>query len=208
MRRRPRSCSFVIDHPRQVRALRSPVRQEIVDAVAAEGPCTVAQLGAQLGRAPDALYYHIRSLARLGLLVERDTGGNGRRAAILDVPARPMRIRYRPEDPAQARALQQLAGAMLRLTARDFRAGLASPDAVPEGPRRNLWAARAKGRLSPARLARLTALLSEAASIVAGGSRRAPRDGSPLIALTFVLTPVAPRTRPMRKHGAAQGASL
>ncbi len=200
-RRRP-PCPFVIDTARQVRALRAPVRQEIVDAVQAEGPCSVAQLGARLGRAADSLYYHIRALTRLGLLIERDSPGPGRRAAMVDVPGRPMRIRYRPGDPAQASALQELAGAMLRLAARDFRAGLASPAAVPDGPRRNLWAARVNGRLSPARVARLTALLREAASIIALASRRDGGDGRPLIALTFVLTPVAPRTRPKRGRAA------
>jgi len=189
---------FLIEHARPVRGLRSPVRQEIVDAVQAEGPRTVARLGERLGRAPDALYYHVWALVRLGLLVEGREANGARPATTLDVPARPMRIRYRPRDAAQVSALQDLASAMLRLTTRDFRAGISSPGACAEGDARNIWAARARANLSPAQLRRLNALLAEATQIMASGSRGAGRADTHPVALTFVLTPVQPRTRRAR----------
>jgi DNA-binding transcriptional ArsR family regulator len=181
----------------QLRGLRSPLRQEIVDALQAEGPCSIAELAGRLERSPDSLYYHVRALLRLGLLTER----NGLRAApglVVDVPVRPMRIRYRLGDRAQSRALGDIVGAMLRLTARDFRAGQASPRAVSEGPRRNLWASRCKARLAPARLAELTRLLGRVSQILTPKAGASPGADSELVALTFVLTPVEAGRRQRR----------
>ena len=205
---RARDTRSLIEGVPQVRGLRSPLRQEIVDAVQAEGPCSIAELAARLERAPDSLYYHVRALLRLGLLTER----NGLRAApglVVDVPARPMRIRYRLGDRAQSQALGDLVGAMLRLAARDFRAGQASPRAVSEGPTRNLWASRCKARLTPERLAELTRLLGRVNALLtpAPGAPSAP--DSELVALTFVLSPVETarrerRPRRERRNGLAR----
>src|SRR5689334_14748625 len=49
----------------------SPGRQEILDVLARTGPAAAAEIGRLLGRAPDGLYYHLRSLERVGL-VARD----------------------------------------------------------------------------------------------------------------------------------------
>ena len=71
-----------IAEPRQIRALASSTRQDIVDTIAAIGPCSVAELARALGRSADGLYYHIRVLTRVGLLVAREVisrSGNTRR---------------------------------------------------------------------------------------------------------------------------------
>lgn len=187
LKTRTLSKPYLIETLPQLRALRSPARQEVLDAVQAAGPCSIAELGSLLGRAPDSLYYHVKSLLRLGLLTETPSG-RPRPATLLDVPGRPMRIRYRP-DPASRRALQAAVASMLRLTARDFTGGLQSPLATTEGPARNLWAARVKGRLTPAQTARLSALLHEASQLVVEASR-SPHARNPLLAFTFCLTPI------------------
>ena len=74
-----------IAEPRQIRALASPVRQDILDAVVAIGPCTVAELAAALGKPPDAMYYHIRRLLAVRLLVEVASNGDERPDLRLDV---------------------------------------------------------------------------------------------------------------------------
>jgi DNA-binding transcriptional ArsR family regulator len=191
----PRTPSkpYLIETLPQLRALRSPARQEVLDAVQAAGPCSIAELGSLLGRAPDSLYYHARSLLRLGLLIETPPARPGARGVLLDVPGRPMTIRYKPGIPASRRALSATVASMLRLTSRDFAAGLASPDAVPEGPDRNLWAARIKARLTAAQSARLSSLLARAADLIVSASRKPPGPDTRLVALTFAMTPVSPR---------------
>ncbi len=194
---------YLIETLPQLRALRSPVRQEVLDAVQAAGPCSIAELGALLGRAPDSLYYHVRSLLGLGLLIETPSG-RARPAALLDVPGRPMRIRYKP-DAASRRALRAAVASMLRLTARDFAVGLGSAAASTEGASRNLWAARVKGRLSPAQTARLSALLGEASQLLVNASRAtSTAKAGPLLALTFCLTPVNPGRRAPKRGAPAR----
>jgi predicted transcriptional regulator len=51
---------------RQIRALASPIRQDILDALTAIGPCSVSELAAAIGRPADGLYYHIRHLLKAG----------------------------------------------------------------------------------------------------------------------------------------------
>ena len=53
----------------QIRALASSIRQDIVDTVAATGPCSVADVARTLGRPADGLYYHVKHLLGAGLLV-------------------------------------------------------------------------------------------------------------------------------------------
>ena len=64
------SRPYVIRRPDELRALASPVRQELVAALGALQPCTVVQLGEHLGRLPVSLYYHLRKLEEVGLVIE------------------------------------------------------------------------------------------------------------------------------------------
>lgn len=172
----------------QIRALASPLRQEILDAVEAAGPSTVADLAAALARRPDALYFHAKALEKAGLLRRTGTRGEGRsRAAVFDVPARPLRIDYATPRGRAAR-LGPVFDALLRLARRDTRRALDMPDAVAEGPARDLWVARFRGRVTADDLMRINALLEECSTIL-----RESRDGPDArpVALAFALTPLA-----------------
>ena len=107
---------YQITTEQEIGALVSPARQEIIDAVVANGPSTVAQIGEVLGRPADALYYHVRRLVSVGLLRETDTRRSGSRdEAIFDLSGRPMRVVY---DMGNRRLMNRLAKAitaMLRL---------------------------------------------------------------------------------------------
>src|SRR5215831_10287962 len=63
---------------RELRALVSPARQEIIDLLARMGDTTIAELAAGLGRPADGLYYHVRALQRAGLILEVDGRVEGR----------------------------------------------------------------------------------------------------------------------------------
>jgi DNA-binding transcriptional ArsR family regulator len=182
------SAPSTIRSAAQIRALASPVRQEILDAIEAAGPSTVADLAAALARRPDALYFHAKALEKSGLLRRAGIRGEGRtRAAVFDVPARPMRIDYTTPRGRAAR-LGPVLDALLRLARRDTRRALNSPDAVAQGPARDLWVARFRGRVTPAELARINALLEECSTIL-----RESRPGAEArpVALAFALTPLA-----------------
>src|SRR5690606_35645211 len=136
----------------------SPVRQEIVDTLEAMGgEASVAELAAEIGRPADGLYYHLRLLARGGVLDEVAGDGDGRRYRSR---AREFtRLVYRPGATANAAAVERVAAALLRIAGRDFAAAIARRDVVVEGERRELWASRVKGWVGDSELAEINRLL-------------------------------------------------
>ncbi len=189
------STAQLILSARQVRALISPVRQEIVDALESAGPRSVAELAALLGQAPDGLYFHLRHLERSGLVVERERRKTGRHvAAVYDLVTRPLRLSY--AAPARAGDLAAVIASALRLATRDFRRALHRAGVATEGPNRELWGARAKGWVTPAQILRINELLNEVSEIMRAGT---PRPSARPLSLSFVLAPSPPSPRAAKR---------
>ncbi|MCB9754250.1 MAG: helix-turn-helix transcriptional regulator [Myxococcales bacterium] len=182
-----RAKTLWIDDPAQLEVLASPVRQAILDRIEGLGPQPVKALAASLEVAADSLYYHVKKLLAVGLLVQRGVQGDGREEeALYDLPARRWHIRYRPEDPAQARALGKVTASILRQAERDFTAGLASEQAVTRGALRNLWSLRLEGALTRDELRALNGHLQAIVELL----RKPERGrGGGLYALSWVLAP-------------------
>lgn len=187
-----------VSDPAQIRMLSSPVRQEIVDTLAAlGGEADVARLALQLGRPADGLYYHLRALVA-GRLVEELPGEGGERRFRLAGEGRdPLRLVYDLGPNGNARALRGFAHGLLQVAERDFERALESGDAVIAGNGRELWASRNKGWLSPEDLAEANCLL-ERLSELTSQPKAAGRDK--LVSLAFVLAPIdaLPTRRPTR----------
>lgn len=97
-----------ITDARTLRALAHPVRIALVEALTLHGPMTATEAGEEIGESPTTCSFHLRQLARYGL-VEEAGGGKGR--------ARPWRmssIGMRISVPADAEA-ELAAGAVARL---------------------------------------------------------------------------------------------
>jgi DNA-binding transcriptional ArsR family regulator len=190
---RPARALHAVREARQIEVLASGVRQELVDALQTLGPCSIAELGAHLGRANDSVYHHVRLLARAGLVVERGTRRSGARdEALYDVPGR-LALDVEPRTARERRTLLRLVSSALRLAERELRAALEGGAAVfRRGPARNAWGARSKGWLTRAELAAVRAHL-EAVNALVSDAR--PRRGARLCSLTFVLTPSLPSPR-------------
>lgn len=182
----------------QLRALNSPVRQEIIDALVAAGPCSIADLAGYVGRAPDSLYFHIRRLLKVGLLIELDPRKTGRHiAAIYDVPGHPVVIDY--TSPVPDRAIYTVISGAIRLGMRDLQRGFSSPQAVREGPLRNLRGGRVKGWVGKREIRTLNRLLEQMFDTVRRGR---PGKGRHPQTFTFAFTPVRPSRRaPKATHG-------
>ena len=179
----------------QLEALTSPVRQEIVDALAGTGPCSIAELARQLGRASDSLYYHMRVLRQAGLVQQAGTQVAGtREERLYELPGGPILV---CPDPGSARDREQVTrsvSALLRLTDRNFREAARSEGTVWSGPRRNLRAFRFKSRLSPAERKEVLGLLNRIGDIFSRSTIPTRGEGE-LLAVTSVLLPVVPTTR-------------
>jgi DNA-binding transcriptional ArsR family regulator len=189
------SRPYRIEQLKQIRALASPARQDLVDAVASEGPCTIAELAERVGRPADALYHHVRRLVATGLLVEESVRREaGRPAVRLTVPGRPMMIAYDQLARGNAAASSDVVATMLRSARRGFARALAAPGVRTWGPRRNLWGGRAQGWLTERDVETANALLTKLVDIFLRGNRTR-RKGSALHEITFVLAPARVVTR-------------
>lgn len=189
-----RTRPALIEAADEIALLASPTRIEIVDTLEAHGSAiSVADLAQQLGRPADGLYYHLRQLADGGL-IEEEAGTEGRLYRSRSRTGDRLRLRYRPGETANAEAVGRVAASVLRVAGRDFARALADPDAVVEGPRRELWAARGKGWVGPAELAEINRLLLRLMDLLHNprGKRRNRQ-----IAMSWVLAPI--ETKPARR---------
>jgi predicted transcriptional regulator len=181
---------FVITSVRQLLVVASPGREDLVDAVAVLGPCTITELARFVGRSRNALYYNVKALRDCGLLLESRRSGQGKKAtAYYDVPGRPMVVRFDLATERTRKAVIALAKIRLRSAARGFVRACRPDVATVEGPTRNLWVTRWKGWLSNreleeanAHLARLIELLRHRAGPVSAKRK--------LHEFTFVLAPI------------------
>lgn len=185
-----------IKSPRQIRALASAVRQDIVDALESAGPCTIRELAGLLGRRPDALYYHLRVLSEVGLIAQFASEGKGESGATVDVLSRPLHLHYDLSNRSNREGVCRVVGAMARSAQRNFRRAFRPGEAKAEGPTRDLWAGRCQGWLSEEDMREVNRLLSRILSIVR--ARHTPtRRAAKRREITFILAPL-PNRRPMK----------
>lgn len=62
---------------RTLRALAHPVRIALIEALIIDGPMTATEAGERIGETPTTCSFHLRQLAKYGL-VEEAGGGKGR----------------------------------------------------------------------------------------------------------------------------------
>ena len=196
----PAAQQRLLRDPEQIRLLASPIRQELVDTLAAlGGEADVAELAGHLGRPADGLYYHLRAMAAGGLVCEAPSlAGRGQRFRLVRIGTAPLRLAYDLGANGNSAELRQFARALLQMAGRDFDQALTQGDATVAGELRTLWASRNKGWLSPADLAEVNALLERLGELTSQ-PRSAGRDQ--LISLAFVLAPV--RSQPRRRAARA-----
>ncbi len=164
------------------------MRQELLDVLEAAGPSAISELAERLGRAADSLYFHVRELVRVGLVVEVERRKVGRHVFVVyDLVGRPLRI---DRSKAKRADLQSVVAGILRLATRDYQRGLADPATVADGPARNHWGARVRGWLDAGEVARANELLEELSDLIREGH---PGPGRQPVALAWVLAPVPPR---------------
>src|SRR6202020_1159144 len=74
--RRPRPASWLSD-PRALRAMAHPIRLSLIAVLRREGSLTATQAGELIGESSASCSFHLRQLAKYGL-VEEAGGGKGR----------------------------------------------------------------------------------------------------------------------------------
>lgn len=201
-----RAKRYVIRSPKQLAVLASAPRQEIVDILADAGTLSVAELAAVLERPADALYFHLRSLLRAGLVRHAGFRYRGRRKeALFRTIAPDLSLQYQPRHEPNRRAVTAIVSSMLRLGIRDFRRSFQRSDVIVSGRRRELWALRKAGHLSLPDLAVVNQLIERL-----GSATSKPKGRGRLYAVTVLLTPLDRRresrqTRKPQERSEARG---
>lgn len=179
---------FHIRDPQALKALASPVRLDIVDTLAAHGPLAIKELGSLIGREPASIYHHLRILLAAGLVREAASRVVNRRVEkLFDTPFRRMRLAPALAEGRQDAIMTEIVASLCRQADRDFASGLERKSGRRNGPQTNLRFFRLVNRLAPDDLELVNEKLDEIAEIL----WRAPAEGAPVVALTWVLAPVA-----------------
>jgi DNA-binding transcriptional ArsR family regulator len=193
----------VITKRAQLRALASPARQELLDLLSRVGPASVAELGRLIRRPADGLYYHLRQLERVGLVVESGKAQRGGKSeALFRTFHQEPQLRHDPSPQGNSGAVSAIVASMLRLGIRDFRKAALSRDVVTEGPRRELWGLRATGWLSDSELTEVNRRIRSLRSAVVHPAR----PGARLYSITILITPLDRNRKKQRRAPSARKA--
>jgi DNA-binding transcriptional ArsR family regulator len=170
----------------QLRCLTSPVRHDMVDHLSAHGVMSIRDLAASIGKKPASIYHHLKQLIEVGLVQEVGTRlVNRRHEKLYATPSRRMRLNKALADRANNQVMREIVDALCRQTARDFTYGLIDEAARRDGVQQNLRFFRLVNRPTPRSLKELNRKLDEIAEIL----WRDPDPESPVVALTWILTP-------------------
>ena len=121
-----RQAKTTLSTRQQMEAIISPLRQDIIEAFTAAGPCPIKRIALELGKSADSIYYHVRKLLDVGLLRHIETRRTKRRdEAIYDVPSEKLELSYNLDDPSIADAMRRIAASMLRRASKYFDAATA-----------------------------------------------------------------------------------
>ncbi len=172
----------------QLRVIASPAAIEIIEALQTRGPATVAELGPRLGCKANSLHYHIRKLARVGLVRKVGARRSGARTqAVYDVSASRITAQTVPKNAQLRKLTTEAVASLLRLTARNFARACEHPGAVDTGKACNILANRHKAWLTRKELAKVNGHVDALRQIFAANSGT---GRGRLCALTIVLTPL------------------
>jgi DNA-binding transcriptional ArsR family regulator len=168
-----------------LRALASPIRQEIVTALG-EGPATVKEIATRLGRTRQALHYHIEQLVAAGIAsVVGERGSGPAKERVFRISAKRIQVGAGPSG-KDVDAAQAATAALLRLTQREVRSALRR-ERLRHSETSKIVVMRAKCRLDSRGLAQLQKLIGDIDKHLRTAGRP---DRHPTYALTIVLAPV------------------
>ena len=182
----PRGGTLVLSR-RQTGLLISPARLEILEALGALDRASARELAAHLGRPPGAVYHHIRTLTRAGLLVDVGLRRGSRRPEVVYELAAPRLAvaagASRGGDRQAVRTLQ----AVLRQAGRDVEAAVARGPALLRG---RFHGGQVSGALPPRDVKRVLALLDEIEALLRRATRKQSHRTHEIYRWTSVFVPL------------------
>ncbi len=178
-----------ITDTRTLAALAHPVRYALLDHLMATGPATASQCAHELGESPSNCSWHLRHLARFGLVEPADSADGRERP--WRAAATGLRFAASGAGEADAAATQALAGAALEQENRLARAFLTAPHGPAPEWRDAVAFSRYGLRLTPAELTALTAAIDDLVRPYIGLTREDIPDRAESVHLSFRAFPHA-----------------
>lgn len=188
----PKRKTLKLDKPQQIRAISSPVRQELLTALGSRDALSVRELAERLGRAPSSLYYHVRELLKAGILVEAGERPSGKRIeTIYAMTTDRILLDAGSRSSAQAEAATKAVQSILRLTGREVAAAIELDDVRRDGTDREIYGVRGKARLKRSELREVNRCITRIEEILRDSSisKSGKRRGTRMYAVTAILTP-------------------
>lgn len=187
---------LAIRDPDQWRALLSPIRMEMVQALRRAGPCSVPDLAAMLGRRADRLYHHVGVLTRAGVVREVGTRAKPRHPErVIDLVADDVAMELSGEGERRRReTIAATARAFLRSMDKCVASSAAAGALRIEEPGRNFILNYEVGRLTPEEFVRARALHAELKRLI--DRARSNPEGEPYVAVVALCPMTTRRPRP------------
>lgn len=109
------SARVSLNSRKDVEAVGSSLRMEIIRHLQTHGPSTVFELARRMGRSADSLYYHVRRLQEVGVLARSGTRTGGRREeGIFALAGEPLTVTVESAGDGAAEAVLESARSVLR----------------------------------------------------------------------------------------------
>ncbi|MFH1864734.1 MAG: helix-turn-helix domain-containing protein [Candidatus Eisenbacteria bacterium] len=163
-----RKKTLHIRSAKQVRALRTPLRQAIVQTLTGPGAYTVRELADELGHEPAALYYHVHALEEAGIVVETDRRkGGGRPEGVYALVAERIIIDRTETSKAFLSALADLQRSTLRTAERELTRAVEARGDGGAREKASPMLLRLTPRLSPRATAHAVKMIHELAEFLA-----------------------------------------
>ena len=182
----PRETRRRITEPEALEALAHPVRLELINHLMADGPATASACARAVGDTPSNCSYHLRVLAKAGLVGEVDSDDGRQR------PWRALITGFdSPVDDGApvTREVAELLAVLLQRDQRLARDYIAHRDHVPKRWRAADAYSTYTLRLSPQELIDLTARIDALVRPYISATREDPPRGSALVHLGFHAFP-------------------
>jgi len=171
---------------RALQTLASPLRMDLLQAFTPEENLTVQEIAERVGKSQSSLYYHIRKLVEIGVLVEVERRLKGRRyESVYRIAAERIEIEADPASSVQKELVSRLVSSILRKVAREFQSALeagalSEEEAAQVGRRQRAW-------LSEADVSQINTHLDRIEKICAKGR---PSEGRRLHSILNLVIPL------------------
>jgi DNA-binding transcriptional ArsR family regulator len=196
---------YIAHDPAQRRALTSPLRLELIEHFT-DAPLAVRDLARRMGRRPDSLYYHVRALVDVGLVLPAGTRKRGKRDEALYKLVAPMIGMGGEEgDPGLVRDSLKAFSSAFKMAQRELRDAIESNRIHCEGDQRNHLCVRQRCRLRPAALKQVNKHLDALQKILDKEFKRPPAPGgkdgddpgdtTQHCSFTLAMIPLSPMTQ-------------